>query len=100
MIDFWHLAKTLETKTEEWEVSNMTVITDNKKRVTLHLAKPGERFEVYTAGDGKFVLTRVEAVQKSNPAKVRIVKRGTYSVGILDHPISEEAIREALNEFP
>ena len=47
----------------------MTVVTDNKKRVTLR-------------------------------AKVRIEKRGPYSVGVLDRPISEQAIEEAMREFP
>ena len=33
----------------------MTVIADNKKRVTLP-TKPGERFDVQTFGDEKFIL--------------------------------------------
>jgi len=38
----------------------MTVIADNKKRVTLP-TKPGERFDVRTFGDEKFILTRLRA---------------------------------------
>jgi hypothetical protein len=68
--------------------------------VTIRLAKPGERFDVRRAGEGKFVLTRLEPAQESRPAKVRIEKRGRYSVGVLDRPISEQAILEALSEFP
>jgi hypothetical protein len=78
----------------------MTVITDSKKRVTLRLANPGERFDVKSAGDGKFILTRLEPVGESAPSKVRIVKRGEFYVGILDRPINEEALKEALSEFP
>ncbi|MDB6109474.1 MAG: hypothetical protein JWR69_1224 [Pedosphaera sp.] len=78
----------------------MTVVADNKKRVTLRLAKPGERFDIQVAGEGKFVLTRLEAVRESRPAKVRIEKRGRYSVGVLNHPINERAIKDALREFP
>ena len=75
----------------------MTVVADNKKRVTIRLAKPGERFDVQTAGDGKFILTRLEPVHELRPAKVRIEKRGKYSVGLVDRPINEQAITEALS---
>jgi len=78
----------------------VTVVADKRKRVTLHGAKPGERFDVQIVGDGKFVLTRLEPVGESRPAKVRIVRRGQYSVGVLDRPINEQAIKEALSEFP
>ena len=78
----------------------MTVVADSKKRVTLRLAKPGERFDVQVAGDGKFLLTRLEPVRDTPPAKVRIVKRGKYSVGILDRPMDEQALKEALSDFP
>jgi bifunctional DNA-binding transcriptional regulator/antitoxin component of YhaV-PrlF toxin-antitoxin module len=78
----------------------MTVVADNKKRVTIRLAKPGDRFDVEVAGNGKFVLTRLEPVTERRPAKVRIKKRGGYSVGVLGRPISEAAIKEALAEFP
>jgi hypothetical protein len=33
-------------------------------------------------------------------AKVRIEKRGQYHVGVLDRPINEESLKEALAEFP
>ena len=54
----------------------MTVVADSKKRVTLRLAKPGDRFDVHLAGNGKYVLTRLEPVPPPRPAKVRIEKRG------------------------
>jgi len=78
----------------------MTVVADSKKRVTLRLAKPGERFDVQVAGDGKFLLTRLEPIQDTPPAKVKIVKRGKYSVGVLDRPMNAQALQEALNDFP
>jgi hypothetical protein len=78
----------------------MTVVADNKKRVTIRFAKPGERFDVQVTGEGKFLLTRLEPVQKVPPCKVRFVKRGKYTVGVLDRPISEQSIREALSDFP
>jgi phage FluMu protein gp41 len=78
----------------------MTVVADNKKRVTIRHAKPGDRFDVQIAGEGKFVLTKLEPIQQTRPVKVRIEKRDGYSVGVLDRPISEVAIKETLSEFP
>ena len=76
----------------------MTVIADNKKRVTLP-TKPGERFDVRVLREGQFVLTRLEP-SHPRPAKVSVRKIGRYSVGRLSRPISEAALREALAEFP
>ena len=78
----------------------MTVVADSKKRVTIRLAKPGDLFDIQVAGDGKFLLTRLEPIEETPPARVRIVKRGKYSVGILDRPINEQALKEALSDFP
>ncbi len=78
----------------------MTVIADSKKRVTLRRANPGDRFDVQISADGKYILTKLEPVQDLPPAKVRIEKRGSYHVGVLDRPISEAALNEALVEFP
>jgi phage FluMu protein gp41 len=78
----------------------MTVVADDKKRVTIRHAKPGDRFDVQIAAEGKFVLTRLEPIRQTRPAKVRIEKRDGYSVGVLDHAISEGAMAEALSEFP
>ena len=46
----------------------MTVIADNKKRVTLPTS-PGERFDVQAFGGDKFVLTRLAPVEL-RPAKI------------------------------
>jgi hypothetical protein len=78
----------------------MTVVADNKKRVTLRLARPGDRFDVQVSKEGKFILTKLEPVRHTPPAKVRIEKRGQYHVGVLDRPINAEALKEALAEFP
>ena len=76
----------------------MTVIADNKKRVTLP-AKPGERFDIRILAGGRFLLTRLEPA-RPRPARVTVRKSGRYSVGRLDRPINESALREALAEFP
>ena len=78
----------------------MTVVADNKKRVTLRLANPGDRFDVQLSPGGKFILTKLEPVPETPPAKVRIERRGPYHVGVLERPINEEALREALADFP
>lgn len=44
-----------------------TVVADNKKRVTLRLAKPGDRFDVQLSEDGRFVLTKLEPIAKKVP---------------------------------
>ena len=77
----------------------MTVVADNKHRVTLRHAKPGERFDVEVPAEGKYVLTRLEPAE-SRVRRVRFVKRNGYTVGASDQPVSEEAIREALADFP
>ena len=76
----------------------MTVIADNKKRIVLTQAKPGDRFDVQTSPNG-YVLRKLEPVE-GKPAKVRFVKRDGYTVAIADQPINEEALREALADFP
>ena len=78
----------------------MTVTADSKKRVTLRLAKPGDRFDIQISANGQYILTKLEPVRSSKAAKVRIEKRGSYHVGVLDHPINEAALKEALAEFP
>lgn len=76
----------------------MTVVADNKKRVTLP-TKPGERFDLQALGKDKFILTRLAPV-KVRPAKVTFKKKGGFTVGKLDHPIDPVALQEALAEFP
>lgn len=76
----------------------MTVTTDNEKRVVLPQAQPGERFDVQVFPNG-FVLRKVESVSP-DPAKVRFVKRDGFTVAMADQPMDEEALREALANFP
>jgi hypothetical protein len=76
----------------------MTVTADNKKRVILPTTKPGERFDVEISENG-FVLRRLGA-SVSHPATVIIEKREGFSVGVLGRPIDEQALKDALAEFP
>jgi hypothetical protein len=74
------------------------VIADEKKRVVLPSARPGDQFEVRESGE-TFVLRRLHPA-RARPAKVKVERRGGFSVGVLDRPIDEEALKEALAEFP
>lgn len=78
----------------------MAVVADNKKRVTLRLANPGDWFDVRVSPEGRFILTKLKPFQETPPTRVRIEKRGRYHVGVLDMPITEEALKEALADFP
>ena len=77
----------------------MTIVADEQKRLILPTAQPGDRFDVQITGDGKFLLTRLSSLS-SHPTNVKIVKEGAFSVGVLDRPIDEHALAEALSEFP
>jgi hypothetical protein len=72
----------------------MTVIADNKKRVTLP-AKPGERFDLQVIGPDKYILTRLAPV-RARASRVKIRKKDGFTVGKLSHPINETALQEAL----
>jgi hypothetical protein len=76
----------------------MTVTADERRCVVLPDAKPGDQFEIQSSNDG-FVLRRLEPVH-AQPAKVTLEKREGFSVWATDQPITEEAIRDALAEFP
>ena len=89
----------LETRLGRWDTPTMTVVADNKKRVTLRHASPGDRFDVHFLEDGKVLLTKLEPAQPK-PAKVRFEKCGAFTVGVLDRPIKMEALRQLLEEFP
>jgi hypothetical protein len=77
----------------------VTVTADEKSRVTLPAARPGDKFEVHVAGEGQMVLTRVLPVQ-GDFVEVKIEKRGNFSVGVLSRPIDDQALKEALADFP
>jgi hypothetical protein len=75
----------------------MTVIADNKKRVTLP-TKPGERFDLQAVGEDKFILTRL--VPAESMEKIRLVKKHGYTVAVGKRKISEADVRKFLDEFP
>ena len=76
----------------------MTVIADNEKRVVLAQAKPGDRFDLQVSLNG-YVLRKLDPAQ-SKTAEVRFIKRDGYTVAVADQPINEEALQDALADFP
>jgi len=77
----------------------MKVTADEGTRVVLPSAKPGDSFDLQMPVAGTFILTRLEPVPP-RPAVVRLEQRGAFTVGVLDRPINEQTLQEALAEFP
>lgn len=77
----------------------MTVVVDLRNCVRLPTAQPGDCFDLQVAGAGKFVLTRLESAP-NQPANVRIERCGGFTVGVIDRPIEEQSLTEAVSQFP
>ena len=77
-----------------------TATVDDKQRVRLRDAKPGQVFSVEPEPGGAIRLVPVISPSDLPPAKVRFEKRGCFTVGVVDRPIDEEALKQALEEFP
>jgi hypothetical protein len=76
----------------------MTTIADDKKRVTLRTAQPGDRFDIQVSTDGKILLTPLVPAEKSG--RIRLIKKHGYTVAVGRGPISQEQARKLLDEFP
>ena len=76
----------------------MTAVADNKKRVTIRTAKPGDRFDVQVMDDGKVILTPLIPAEKEVP----VVKPIRTKEGFLMFPPGKgpdrAAIRAAIRE--
>jgi hypothetical protein len=46
-----------------WDSPTMTTRADNKKRVVLPTAKPGDVFDIRSEGEGRFLLVRLAPVK-------------------------------------
>ncbi len=77
----------------------MTVTLDDKGRATLGPNfHPGDSVKREVHG-GTVIFRKVE-VASPKTSKVKFEKRGGFSVGVLDKPIDEGKLKEALSEFP
>ena len=81
-------------------ITNMiTAKADNRKRLVVPLAKPGQVYAVGENADGSFTLTAVMPTQETNP-KCRLAKEDGFTVVVPGQPINEPAIKELLADFP
>lgn len=76
-----------------------TLTVDDYQRVRLPDVAPRTKFAYEKDAHGRITLTQLEPAQERE-AKVLFVKRNGRTVGVTDRPISLEAIRQALTEFP
>jgi hypothetical protein len=78
------------------------VKVDEAHRIQIAALAPGDLYEPEIVSADEITLRRVSESSDavSRPAKVRFEKRGGYTVGVSDQPISLAAIKEALAEFP
>ena len=74
----------------------MIVTVRSKKRTVLPSANVGDQFEVVEFPDGNILLKSTAP----RPCKVRLEKHRGYTVGVLDRPINQQALKAALAEFP
>lgn len=77
----------------------ITTKADNRKRLVVPLAKPGQVYAVGENADGSFTLTAVMPTQESNP-QCRLAKEDGFTVVVPGQPINEPAIKELLADSP
>jgi len=76
-----------------------TLTVDAHKRVRIPDSEPGQVYAYVNDGNGTLTLTKIEPIPaQSTP--VRFEKRGKFTVGVSDAPVSMEALNKALSEFP
>ncbi len=74
----------------------MTAIADNKKRVLIRAARPGDRFDIQVSGDGKIVLTRLAKQSKEAQLVKPVPYKGLLVIeGELDQ---EQLVRDVHEE--
>jgi len=76
----------------------MTAVADNKKRVTIRTAQPGDRFDVRLGDGGKVILTPLLPAEKRR--RIRLVKKHGFTVATGGPAITQEQVRKLLDEFP
>jgi hypothetical protein len=77
--------------------SLVTVIADDRKRIVLTAAEPGDRFDVQSSGEGTFVLRRLDSHQSPPPKLVKPIpyKGGWLMPGKVDmDKVTEEIVQE------
>lgn len=75
----------------------MKLTADNKKRMVVPDARPGDVFDYQRLGNGHFSLVRLE---RPTPPRVKLVRRHGYLVAVGSRTITCEETRKAMDEFP
>lgn len=78
------------------------VKVDEAHRIQIAALAPGDLYEPEIISPDEIKLRRApqSSDAASGPAKVRFVKENGFTVAYTDRPISLEAIKEALADFP
>jgi hypothetical protein len=77
----------------------ITTKVDNRKRVLVPHAKPGQVYAVQENADGSFTLTMVEPSQTAH-SNCRVATEDGFTVVVPGQTINEPAIKELLAGFP
>jgi hypothetical protein len=72
---------------------------DNRKRVLVPQATPGDVYAIEENGNGSFTLTAVHSAESARP-QCRLAKEDGFTVAVPGQPINEQAIKELLADFP
>ena len=77
----------------------ITTKADNRKRVVVPQAKPGQVYAVQENADGSFTLTVIE---RGEPPRLecRLAKEDGFTVVVPGQSINEHVIEELLADFP
>jgi hypothetical protein len=90
----------IDGEVRKWDSPTVDIVkSDDKQRVTLPGGGPKRAFQVVRPGEDTWILTRLVAAPAA-PSKVRMVKEGGFTVGVLDQKIDLAAVHKALDEFP
>jgi hypothetical protein len=92
--------KLVENRLHQRDICGViTTKVDNRKRVLVPQAKPGEVYGVHEHADGSFTLTVVKPVEMGK-LKCRVAKESGFTVVVPGQAINEGAIKELLTDFP
>ena len=82
------------------KIPTMNVYTvDNKRRVRIPGAKPGQAISIEGSPNSGWNLKLVET-KEPKMANARLVKENGYTVTESDRPFDEAAVKAALEDFP
>jgi hypothetical protein len=77
----------------------ITTKVDERKRLVVPQAEPGQIYAIRENADGSLTLTAVKPKEALSP-KCRLAKEGGFTVVVPAQPIDEQAIKELLADFP